>query len=627
MLPKKTSLFDFCSAVYFGLLTLSSKAGKLLKWNAKKTSLLAFCLAIYIVLLGLPAQAGKLLQWNFDSRQNQLEFTTDEGVQPRAQLITNPTRLVIDLPGTRYGRKQQIQPIVNAPGVQSLRVGQFDPQTSRLVVELSPGYVIDPNQVKFEGLSPKRWRITLPTPIQQSQVQGDSTTGVSVPSPSGPVFRPQPSAGVPAARTQVQGFQVTGDGFFIRTSGAAPQIQVTKSVDRRQVYVELQGANLASNARPTDTLVNQLGVSRGILSQFRPNPPTVRLTLNVSPNSGEWQASSTPDGSGVIVIPSLGSSPASPDAPSPVMPAGRLNTIQSVEIEGDRQLVVRGSDRLTFTGNWDRASGGFRIVLPFSRLAPNFRGPVLTANSPLLQVKLRQDDPQTVSIVAFPASGVQLGELNQPNIQSLILQLRRSGFQTIPTPTPTPRPTLPRAPNGRQVVIIDPGHGGPDPGAVGIRGIQEKEIVLDISTRISAILEQQGVSTVLTRTADIDLDLAPRVQLANRVRAAVFVSIHANAISMARPDVNGLETYYYDTGYDLARMIHANVLQTVQMRDRGVRSARFYVLRQSSMPSVLVETGFVTGAEDAANLATSAHRQRMAEGIARGILQYIRGGG
>ena len=548
----------------------------------KKTSLFGSCLAVYLLLSALPAQAGKLLQWNFDSRQNQLEFTTDEGVQPRAQLVTNPTRLVIDLPGTKYGRKQLIEPIVNAPGVQSLRVGQFDPQTARLVVELSPGYVIDPNQVKFEGVSPKRWRITLPTPIQQSEVQGDSTTGVSVPAPSGPVFRPSPlptspQPTLPTARTQVQGFQVTGDGFFIRTSGELPQIQVTKSFDRRQVYVELQGATLARNASPIDTIVNQRGVSRGILSQSRPNPPTVRLTLNVLPNSGEWQASSTPDGSGVIVIPRLasGSSPdaPSPDAPSPVMPNARLNTIQSVDIEGDRQLVVRGSDRLTFSGNWDRASGGFRIVLPFSKLSPNFRGPVLTTNGPLLQVKLRQDDPQTVSILALPASGVQLGELSQPSIQSLILQLRRSGFQSIPTPTP--RPTFPRVPNGRQVVIIDPGHGGPDPGAVGIGGIQEKEIVLDISNRISAILEQQGVSTVLTRTSDIDLDLAPRVELADRVRATVFVSIHANAISMARPDINGLETYYYDSGYDLARMIHASVLQTAPIRDRGVRSARF----------------------------------------------------
>jgi N-acetylmuramoyl-L-alanine amidase len=587
----------------------------------KKASLFGSLVAFYLVLSALPAQAGKLLQWNFDTRQNQLEFTTDEGVQPRAQLVTNPTRLVIDLPGTKFGRKQLIEPIVSAPGVQSLRVGQFDPQTARLVIELAPGYTIDPTQVKFEGVTPRRWRIKLPTPIQQATVPGDPTN-VPVPSPSGnPVFTPPvnrpPLPGL--ARTQVQGFQVTGDGFFIRTSGQLPSIQVTKSFDRRQIYVELQGANLASNAFPVDTLVNQRGVSRAILSQSRPNPPTVRLTLNVAANSGEWQARSTPDGAGVIVIPQLS------DAPPASNPGvGRLNNIQAVEIEGDRQLVIRGSDRIAFSGNWDRSTGGYRIVLPFSQLASNLRGPVLTASSPLLEVRLRQDDPQTVSILAFPASGVQLGELNQPNAQSLVLQLRRSGFQ--PIPTPNPGPPRPRIPAGRQIVVIDPGHGGPDPGAVGIGGIQEKEIVMDISNQVSAILEQQGVSTVLTRRSDIDLDLAPRVELAEQMRATVFVSIHANAITMARPDVNGLETYYYDSGYDLARTIHASILQTASIRDRGVRSARFYVLRRTSMPSVLVETGFVTGAEDAANLANPAHRRQMAEGIARGILQYIRGG-
>ncbi len=588
----------------------------------QKASLFGSLLAFYLVLSALPAQAGKLLQWNFDTRQNQLEFTTDEGVQPRAQLVTNPTRLVIDLPGTRFGRKQLIEPIVNAPGVQSLRVGQFDAQTARLVIELAPGYTIDPSQVKFEGVSPRRWRIKLPTPIQQSTVPGDPTT-VPVPSPSGnPVFTPPPSTrpSLPAlARTQVQGFQVTGDGFFIRTSGELPSIQVTKSFDRRQIYVELQGATLSNNAFPVDTLVNQRGVSRAILSQSRPNPPTVRLTLNVAPNGGEWQAKSTPDGTGVIVIPQLNDAP-----PAGTPGVGRINNIQAVEIEGDRQLVIRGSDRLAFSGNWDRSTGGYRIVLPFSQLASNVRGPVLTASSPLLEVRLRNDDPQTASVLLFPASGVQLGELNQPNPQSLLLQLRRSGFK----PIPVPNPTFPqqRIPSGRQIVIIDPGHGGPDPGAVGIGGIQEKEIVLDISNQVAAILEQQGVSAVLTRRSDIDLDLAPRVEMAEQMRATVFVSIHANAITMSRPDVNGLETYYYDSGYDLARTIHASILQTASIRDRGVRSARFYVLRRTSMPSVLVETGFVTGAEDAANLATPAHRRQMAEGIARGILQYIRGG-
>ena len=594
---------------------------------SKKIPVFLSVLASSLLFSALPAQAGRLVNWGYNTQQNQLEFTTDEGVQPRAQLVTNPSRLVIDLPGTKFGRKQLIQAISNAPGVKSLRVGQFDPQTARLVIELESGYTIDPNQVKFEGVSPRQWRVTLP-PITQQAATIDSTTGVEVPAPSGgsrpPIFTQPPVYTPPTqARTQVQGFQVTGDGFFIRTTGEQPQVQVTKSFDRRQIYVDLLGSTLAPNASPKDTIVNQRGVSRAILSQYRPNPPAARLTLNVTPNSTEWQASSTSDGSGVIVIPKLSGESAS--GPS----AGSLNQVQSVEIEGDRQLVIRTSGRLTYSGSWDRAAGAYRISLPFSQLSPTLRGPKLTATSPLQQVRLRQEDAQTVSVLVFPASGVQLGELNQAGPQSAILQLRRTGFQPInpSTSIPRPFPGQPRVPNGRQLVVIDPGHGGPDPGAIGIGGIHEAEIVLDISNQVSSILQQQGFSTILTRTGEYDFDLAPRVQIAESNRATVFVSIHANSINMGRPDVNGLETYYFDSGADLARTIHSSVLQSTGMRDRGVRTARFYVIRNTSMPSVLVETGFVTGEEDARNFMNPGFRRQMAEGIARGIVQYLRGGG
>jgi N-acetylmuramoyl-L-alanine amidase len=171
--------------------------------------------------------------------------------------------------------------------------------------------------------------------------------------------------------------------------------------------------------------------------------------------------------------------------------------------------------------------------------------------------------------------------------------------------------------------VIDPGHGGPDPGAVGIGGLQEKGIVLDIGTKVAALLQQQGVQTLLTRSDDRDLDLEPRVQMAEQANATVFVSIHANAISLSRTDISGLETYYYQSGQELAQTIHQTILQGVGISDRGVRTARFYVLRKTSMPSVLVEVGFVTGQDDAARLSNPAYRTQMATAIARGILQYL----
>lgn len=194
-----------------------------------------------------------------------------------------------------------------------------------------------------------------------------------------------------------------------------------------------------------------------------------------------------------------------------------------------------------------------------------------------------------------------------------------------PSPNPSGNP-LPAVPRNGKIVVIDPGHGGGDPGAIGIGGIRESDVVLDISRQVTALLKQQGVEAVMTRTRDEEIELEPRVQFADRANADVFVSIHANAFDANRTDVNGIETYYFSggSGQPLARAVQDSLLQELGARDRGVRTANFYVIRYTSMPAILVETGFVTGTEDAARLASPAGRTRIARAIARGILQYLR---
>jgi N-acetylmuramoyl-L-alanine amidase len=143
---------------------------------------------------------------------------------------------------------------------------------------------------------------------------------------------------------------------------------------------------------------------------------------------------------------------------------------------------------------------------------------------------------------------------------------------------------------------------------------------------VISLLQQQGIQGILSRTDDSEIELEPRVSLAERVNATLFVSIHANSIDMSRPEINGIETYYFDKGESLARVIHRSILETTGARDRRVRQARFYVIRKTSMPSVLVEVGFVTGAEDAVKLSDPAYRSQMANAIVRGIIQYLRQG-
>lgn len=323
-------------------------------------------------LLSSPAEAARLLSWRFDTNQNRLSFTTDTRVQPKAQIITDPTRLVIDLPGIILDRSTIEQSIGGA--IRAVRVGQFNNRTTRLVIELNPGYTLNPQQVIFQGLSPTQWTVQLPIPEKIGQ-------------------SPYPA----------------------------------------------------------------------------PIPPQ-----------------------------------------NPVVPPAISN----------------------------------------------------------------------------------------------------------------PPPNFPSSPNRRLVVMIDPGHGGKDSGAVGLNGLLEKDVILPISQQIGAILEQKGIQVILTRTSDYFVDLAPRVQMAKQANVDLFVSIHANAVAN-RPDVNGLETYYFDSGYRLAQTIHNSILQNINIRDRGVRRARFYVLRNNPMPAVLVEVGFVTGNIDSPRLATPEYQNQMAQAIAQGILQYI----
>jgi N-acetylmuramoyl-L-alanine amidase len=207
-----------------------------------------------------------------------------------------------------------------------------------------------------------------------------------------------------------------------------------------------------------------------------------------------------------------------------------------------------------------------------------------------------------------------------------------SGPTSIPVPTAgrtnlPPRPSnppinAPRINNSKPLVVIDPGHGGRDPGAIGIGGLKEVEVIFPISLEVARILEQQGIQVMLTRNSDFFVSLQGRTDMANRANADLFVSIHANSMGLQRPDVNGLEVYYFGDRR-LSDVIHRNIVRSVNMRDRGVRRARFYVLRNSNMPSTLVEVGYVTGAEDVQKLRNNNFRSQMAAAIARGIIEYI----
>jgi len=195
------------------------------------------------------------------------------------------------------------------------------------------------------------------------------------------------------------------------------------------------------------------------------------------------------------------------------------------------------------------------------------------------------------------------------------------------------------------IVVVDPGHGGRDTGAIGRRRVYEKKVVLDIARRVRRKLLGFDVNVKLTRKRDQNLSLAERTERAARWGAGLFISIHVN--SARNPDASGLETYVLPAPgfpstshgrsnvsscpanrYDpesmlLSYCVHRQILAHTKGTDRGIRRARFHVLRSAPCPAILIECGFLSNPIEEKKMIQRAYRNALAEGISNGIIGYI----
>jgi N-acetylmuramoyl-L-alanine amidase len=219
-------------------------------------------------------------------------------------------------------------------------------------------------------------------------------------------------------------------------------------------------------------------------------------------------------------------------------------------------------------------------------------------------------------------------------------------------------------------VVLDPGHGGVQAGARGLKGLQEKQLALQLARRLEAKLRAAGVQVTLTRTRDADVPLPERVAAANRQAPDLFVSLHANSMPTRslRARTEGIETYFLSAsasgeaarrtaarenaeapaharqgGQDtlsriladlvrteahvdasrLAYAVHPRLISATRAYDRGVQQAPFYVLTGVEAPAILVEVGFISHPEEGARLATAAYQERIAGAIAQGVQAFL----
>ena len=292
-------------------------------------------------------------------------------------------------------------------------------------------------------------------------------------------------------------------------------------------------------------------------------------------------------------------------------------------------------------------------------------------DSLLHRVRAAQHGPDTVRVVLDlkGQDAYQIFTLDDPPRLIVDLGVREAQRGAIARAVPRAAPEDEDAESGRRPirrVIVDAGHGGHDTGAIGPRGVREKDVTLAMARRLAEKLRAQGFQVTLTRTDDRYLKLEERTAMANMARGDLFVSLHTNA--NPRRDRNGVETYFLDVTDDryarrlaarengsldmeeapkdvqriltdldskasagasrtLARMVQKEITSRTRqsqgtVRDRGVKNALFYVLLGARMPAVLVETAFISNRAEEKRLASPAYQQLVADGVARAVVEF-----
>ncbi|WP_248927410.1 N-acetylmuramoyl-L-alanine amidase [Paenibacillus hamazuiensis] len=188
-------------------------------------------------------------------------------------------------------------------------------------------------------------------------------------------------------------------------------------------------------------------------------------------------------------------------------------------------------------------------------------------------------------------------------------------------------------------IVVDAGHGGSDPGAIGVNGLEEKAVNLDIARRLKDELTARGYDVSMTRDSDVFVSLGGRVEFTNDKQPDLFVSIHANSYS--NPATRGAMVLYYDNAYpnpqypaseemkeltpqskELAQDVLSSIVRSMGVTDKGLLPSSVYVVRMGQVPSILVETAFLSNRQDADMLADDGVRQQFADAIADGIEAY-----
>jgi len=173
-----------------------------------------------------------------------------------------------------------------------------------------------------------------------------------------------------------------------------------------------------------------------------------------------------------------------------------------------------------------------------------------------------------------------------------------------------------------KVIVLDPGHGGKDPGGFSVHNIPEKNLTLPLARKTAAYLQAAGATVYLTRNEDRTSSLKDIVSFANQVQADIFISLHYNVFY--NQDISGIETYYYNSkSQRLARTMHQSLVRGLNRKDRGLRRAAFYTIHHANMPAILIEPLYLSNGDEESLAKSPDFQNQLAYNISLGVKRYF----
>ncbi|ERN51962.1 N-acetylmuramoyl-L-alanine amidase [Alkalihalophilus marmarensis] len=451
-----------------------------------------------------------------------------------------------------------------------------------------------------------------------------------------------------------------------RVISEALGVQVRWNQQKQQVWAQDQGTEILFTLGQSETLINNRSVlvnpapraieqstviplrffaeTFGADVKWNQQAQEVRITREVHSDSGAGEESPSSTMKGTVARADTLNVRSGPDTSHSSV--GRLTSGQTVDVKSfdDRwaKITFNGRDAYVHSYYLDLYQNGVQKRLlgqpkvtkvgDVTTLSwPKIGGVVNTSHQESGTLRTITTNAAEMPLVTSSVNGMsQISAVNQSAGKGMSFRVA-DGYQASISHTTaelivTVSPVRQGGSLSGKKIVIDPGHGGSDPGAVG-NGLQEKEIALDVAQRAEKLLLAAGAHVIMTRDTDVYPTLSDRVKVANDAKADLFISIHANAATAT--SANGTETYwdatYASAGSEkLAHSIHSHLIDKLGTRDRGVKTAGFQVIKQARMPSVLLELAFISNSQDAAKLKTDSFRQRSAEAILEGVVDYYK---